>query len=190
MDELSPKTGQTSRATVKGIFVNSHRDAVLKAHGPSGVKRLEQLVGQTLDFTPEEEIPVQLEVKIIEAAVQLLVSYPVAPEALVFEGGRLHLRNFLGTPWAQTLSGVFSEDFRFMMLHASTVAARVFEGIEFASEDLGPNCVKVIMVNSPYPTEHFRGLFHEWMLAYGLEGTVLAAETEPGVREYVMRWNE
>jgi hypothetical protein len=61
--------------------------------------------------------------------------------------------------------------------------------VRFESRDLGENTVKVVMENNDYPLDHFRGLFYEWMLYFGLTGAVIGQETDPNRYEYVMRWD-
>jgi len=174
--------------TIKGIFVNSHIRAVEKAHGAAGRTRLETLVGQPLDFSASQDVPVSLEVRVIEAAVELLVDHPVPEGEVAFEAGRLHYRNFKGTPWAKIIFGMFPRDFAFMVRHSPIIAERVFKGVRFEAMDLGPKTLKLKMDNADYPLDHFKGFFQEWMSDYGLHGSVVGQAVTPRRFDYVMTW--
>lgn len=175
--------------TIKGIFVNSHIRAVERAHGPDGLRRLETLVGRPLRFGATEDVPVSLEVRVLEAAVELLVESPVAEEEVPLEAGRLHYRNFRGTPWARLVFGVFPRDFRFMVLHAAAIAERVFKGVRFEAQELAPDTLKVVMGNADYPLDHFKGFFEAWMADFGARGSVVAQQGGPRRHDYVLRWS-
>ncbi len=173
--------------TIKGVFVNSHLKAIEKLHGKEGIARLETMVGRSLRFANGQDVPVALEVQIIEAAVEFLVDEPVPEGQVAYEAGRLHFRNFSMTPWARLIFRLFPRNFRFMMMHAPTIAERVFQGVTFRSESIGPCCIKIVMGNADYPIDHFRGLFQEWMDAYET-GHVVAQEIEPRTFAYVLTW--
>lgn len=173
--------------TIKGIFVNSHLKAVERARGEDGLRRLEILVGQPLRFGVTEDVPVATEVRILEAAVELLLD-PVAAADVAYEAGRLHYRNFKGTPWATVLFGMLPRDFRFMVLHSPAIAERVFKGVGFEAEELGPSTLKLVMDNADYPMEHFKGFFAQWMADFGLKGTVVGQAVAPRRYEYLMQW--
>lgn len=174
--------------TIKGIFVNSHIRAVEKRYGEAGRQRLETLVGRPLDFSAGEDVPVSLEVRVIEAAVELLVDHPVAAEDVAFEAGRLHYRNFKGTPWAKVIFGMFPRDFAFMVRHSPVIAERVFKGVRFQADDLGPRTLKLTMDNADYPLDHFKGFFQEWMTDYGLQGTCVGQAITERRYDYLMTW--
>ena len=174
--------------TIKGIFVNSHIREVERRHGAAGRARLEVLVGQPLDFSATQDVPVSLEVRVIEAAVELLVPHAVAAEDVAYEAGRLHYRNFRGTPWAKVIFGMFPRDFAFMVLHSPVIAERVFKGVAFEARELAPKTLKLVMDNADYPIDHFKGFFQEWMADYGQSGTVVGQATGPRRYEYVMTW--
>lgn len=170
---------------IKGVFVNSHVRALAKALGDDGLARLEAEVGPPIRYHATEDVHVQREVEIIDAVLRLLA--PARPGREDFEAGRLHFRNFTSTPWARFIFGVLPRDIRFMMLHASSVAERVFQGVRFESTAVGPDAVKVVMVNGGYPLDHFRGLFTAWMEHYGQEGTVVAQQVALRRQEFVIR---
>lgn len=180
---------QTRRVpTIKGIFVNSHIQMVRRTLGDSGVRALEQRMGVPLRFRSTEDVPVREEVRLIEHALDMTSGRTFTPEERSFEAGALHFRNFTTTPWAKVLFALFPRNFRFMMMHARTVAERVFNGVRIHSEDLGDNAVRVTMDNADYPIEHFRGLFQEWMSFFGIDGIVEARRTNAHQFEYTMRW--
>lgn len=194
---MGPPTAVASQAvaagawkppTIKGIFVNSHIRAVEKRHGAAGRARLETLVGRPLAFGASEDVPVSLEVRVIEAAVELLVDHPVAADEVAFEAGCLHYRNFKGTPWAKVIFGMFPRDFAFMVLHSPVIAEKVFKGVGFQATQLAPKTLKLVMDNADYPLDHFKGFFQEWMRDYGLVGTCIGQATAERRYEYVMTW--
>lgn len=185
--ESAPE-GTWTPPTIKGIFVNSHIRAVEKRHGPKGLERLETLVGQSLSFSAGQDVPVSLEVRVIEAAVELLVDHPVAADEVAFEAGKLHYRNFKGTPWAKVIFGMFPRDFAFMVRHSPIIAERVFKGVLFEASELGPRTLKLSMDNADYPLDHFKGFFQEWMTDYGLQGNCVGQAVTPRHFDYVMTW--
>jgi uncharacterized protein (TIGR02265 family) len=182
-DKTTPKV-----PTIKGVFVNSHVEAVRHAKGDEGVHRLEEAFGASVAFGATQDVPIRDEVKIIELALDILADTPVDPNTRAFEAGRLHFRNFTTTPWAKILFTIFPRNYKYMVKHSPTIAERVFNGVRFQSEDLGPTAHRVIMENNDYPIDHFRGLFYEWMHYFGLKGDVQANESHPGRYEYTMYW--
>lgn len=174
--------------TIKGIFVNSHVQAVRRALGEPGVRELERRAGHPVGYSDFEDVPVRDEVDVIEIANDLLSGGPIASSERAYEGGRLHFRNFKATPLARLMFTIFPRNFRYLMLHAPTIAERVFKGVLFTADDLGPSELRITMENNDYPVDHFRGLFQAWMDDFGLRGRVDGRETFPGRFEYSMRW--
>lgn len=175
---------------IKGVFVNSHVQAVRRALGDAGVRALEEEFGAPVSFRATEDVPVRDEVRIIELALDLLRPGDVPPEDRAYEAGRLHFRNFTTTPWAKILFRIFPRNYHYMIMHARVVAERVFKGITIQSEELAPTKVQVQMENADYPIDHFRGLFHEWMRYFDLQGRVTAEQAAPGTYIYTMEWEE
>lgn len=186
--ELQTDAPSTATPVIKGVFVNSHVQAVRRALGDEGVQALEDRYGAPLSFRSTEDVPVRDEVRIIELALDLLRPGDVASEDRAFEAGRLHFRNFTTTPWAKILFRIFPRNYHYMTTHAHVVAERVFKGVEFEPEDLAPNKVRLTMRGADYPIDHFRGLFYEWMRYFDLDGDVTAKETGPGEYVYTMEW--
>lgn len=158
--------------------------------GEHGLNELERRYGQKLDIKNSDDVPISDEVKILEIAIELLTDGTVTEQEREYEAGRLHFRNFSRTPFGRIIFSVFRKSFHLMMLRAGNVAGHVFSGVSFFSEDLGDRAIRVIMENSDYPKEHFRGLFYEWMVFSGLTGTVEVEETGPNRYEYLMQWVE
>lgn len=175
--------------TIRGVFVLSHLNAVRRRHGQEGIRRLERVVGRPLRFRAGDEVPVALEVRIIEAAVPLLVDHPVPADEVAVEAGRLHYRNFSRTPWNRVLLGLFPRDFAFMVRHGATIAERVFRGLRVQLAELAPKTFKITMENADYPLDHFKGFFQEWMHAYGAEGSVVAQKGGPRTHQYLLQWS-
>jgi uncharacterized protein (TIGR02265 family) len=174
--------------TIKGIFVNSHIEAVRRRLGSAGVDELERRFGAPLAFRAGQDVPVADEVRLIELALDLVHDVPLEANERAFEAGRLHFRNFTTTPYARVLFTLFPRNFHFMMLHAKTVAERVFKGVQFRVEDLGPHALLLTMENADYPLEHFQGLFQEWMDFFEVQGSVHATVHPDGRFEYRMEW--
>lgn len=179
---------EQSSPTIRGIFVNSHIEVVRQKKGEEGVRELEKRYGKPLNFKNSDNVPVREEIKVIEAALDVLGEKPIPPEERAFEAGRLHFRDFTGTPLGKIIFSIFKNDFKIMMTKSRHIAEHVFLGVKLIPEDLGPNAVKVIMENGDYPIDHFRGLFQEWMDFSGEVGTVEAREIGPRRYEYTMRW--
>lgn len=187
---VQPRRGvaiKGSTPLIKGIFVNSHIEAVRRALGEEGVRDLEARFGSPLEFHNTDDVPVRDEVRLIEHALDLMrPGMPAHDRA--FEAGRLHFRNFSTTPWAKILFTIFPRNYKFMLLHAKTIAERVFKGVQLDASETGKNRVLVVMANADYPVDHFRGLFQEWMEYFGLQGRVEGRELGPGIFEYDCHW--
>jgi uncharacterized protein (TIGR02265 family) len=175
------------RPTIKGIFVNSHVNAVRKKLGDAGLDRLRELFGAPLEFGTTENVPISTEVRLLECAVQLLSPTPVPKDRLAFESGRLHFRNFSTTPLGLMIFAIFRKKFKQAMLQANNLAQHVFVGTRFRSYDLGPNQIRVVMENNDYPVEHFQGFFQEWLGFAHLAGTV-RPEVIGDIFEYTIEW--
>lgn len=175
--------------TIKGIFVNSHIKKVREVKGEEGVRELEKKFGMRIKFGNLEDVPVREEVRLIECSLDILTGGTVKPEERSFEAGRLHFRNFSGTPFGRIIFSQFKNNFKLMMINSPSIAGHVFKGVRFYSDEVGPKSVKVTMENNDYPIEHFKGLFQEWMDFSGLKGIVEAKETAPNRYEYLMSWN-
>lgn len=174
--------------TIKGVFVNSHIQAVRQRLGEEGVAELARRLGHPVSFGNTDDVPVRDEVRIIEHALDLTSPSRIPARSRAFEAGRLHFRNFTTTPWAKILFGLFPRNLKFMLLHAPTVAERVFKGVTFETHEIGPRAVRIVMGNNDYPLDHFRGLFHEWMHYFGMKGEVRASLTSHGLYEYEAIW--
>jgi uncharacterized protein (TIGR02265 family) len=135
-------------------------------------------------------VPISEEVRLIELALDLLSEAELSPSERAREAGRLHFQNFATTPYARVLFTLFPRNFRYMMLHAKTVAERVFKGVRFDVHDLGPDRVELVMENADYPIEHFEGLFQEWMRHFDLDGIVHAIKDDGGRYRYQMEWSK
>ena len=180
----------TMRPVIKGIFVNSHIKFVRQQKGEEGIHTLEQHYGKPLKFKNSDNVPVCEEVKILEAALDVLSDKRIPGHERAFEAGRLHFRNFTTTPLAKIIFSLFRKNFKLMMIQTHNIAGHVFQGVRFSTEELGSSALKVIMENNDYPLDHFRGLFQEWMDFSGYSGVVEAKETAPNRFEYTMRWKE
>jgi len=178
-----------TKPTIKGLFVNSHIEAVRKKLGAEGVEKLESLFGKSIIFGNNQDVRVLDEVKIIEYALDLLSETPVPPEKRAYEAGRLHFRNFITTSFAKIAFPMFKSNFKTMMLRMNFLAEHIFKGVNFRSKELGDKKIEVIMENNDYPIDHFRGLFQEWMISSGLTGTVKAHEAVDDQYIFIMEWS-
>jgi len=174
--------------TIKGIFVNSHVRAIRRLLGDEGLQRIEDAFHGPVWFGATDDVPTDTESRLIEAAVRLLSDGPMAADGLAYEAGRLHYRNFTGTPWGKVLFSIFPRDFAFMMRHAGGIAEKVFSHVTFHVKEFGPRSFCITIDNGGYPLGHFRGLLQEWMDDFGCEGRVLAQEPQPGRQEHLVQW--
>lgn len=177
-----------TKPTIKGLFVNSHINAVEKKLGKEGVAELERRFGKSIDFKNNQDVRVLDEIKIIEHALDLTSDNPIPPAERAYEAGRLHFTNFSSTPFAKLAFPMFRNNFKAMMLNAKFFAEHIFKGISFTSEDIGEKQVKVVMANNDYPIEHFRGLFQAWMDYSNLHGKVEAEEAKEDQFVFMMSW--
>lgn len=177
-----------TKPTIKGLFVNSHIEAVRNKLGAEGIERLERLFGKSVVFGNNQDVRVLDEVKIIEYTLDLLSDVPVPPEERAYEAGKLHFRNFITTSFAKIAFPMFKNNFKTMMLRMKFLAEHIFKGVNFSSKELADKKIEVIMENNDYPIDHFRGLFQEWMSSSGLKGTVKAREAEDDQFIFILEW--
>ncbi|HYF05912.1 MAG TPA: DUF2378 family protein [Patescibacteria group bacterium] len=173
---------------IKGIFLKSHIQAVEKALGPEGLKKLESAYGGSLKFNNSDEVPIRDEVRLIECALRLLAA-DIPEDKVPYEAGRLHFNNFSTTPLGKLILPFFRNNFKKVVLNTRHVAGHVFRGVTFSTRELSPTHIEVTMTNADYPIEHFTGFFQAWMEYSGIQGTVTTHVTAPGVFAYDIVWD-
>ena len=182
------------RATplIKGMFINSHVWALRSAKGEEGVAELRRRLGRPISFNNLKDYPVREEVELIEVVHELLYG-PSPEETRSFEAGRLHFKNFITTPFGKILMSALpktSDGFRRLLLSVRHIVKHIFKNTNFASEAKETNKLRIVMENSDYPIDHFRGLFYEWQLYWNLDSPqVKAQELSPGRFEYILSWS-
>jgi len=176
--------------TIKGIFVNSHIRAVKKTKGEAGIRKFQRMFGKSVNFRNTQDVPVRDEVKILECAIKILYGDKISKKDVAFEAGKLHFRDFATTPLAKIIFAVFKNNFKVMMIQTEHIAGHVFQRVQFQTQDLGENAVRVVMKNNDYPLDHFRGLFQEWMDYMGCRGKVVAKNSSKNTYKYTMRWRK
>ena len=164
----------------------SHVHALERIKGKEAILKLVARSGKRARYRDSEDVPVRDEVIIIEHILDMVWGKKIAPTKRSFEGGKLHFKNFSETP----LGGLVLRMFRFKtgLMKAGWIARRVFRGVEFRSEDLGPKKVCVTMGNNDYPIEHFQGFFHAWMKHSRHKGKVDAEDLGEDAYAYTIRW--
>jgi len=175
---------------IKGLFVNSHIKKLKQEKGEDGLKKLAKAYQKPITFSNSADVPIREEVIIIEHVLALLSDQKIPEKDRAFEAGRLHFRNFTETAYGKIIFSVFRPNFKTMMLQAGNIAGYIFKNVKFSSTELGDKHITVSMENNDYPIDHFRGLFYEWMVFSGRQGTVAATKAEGGNRfVYTMKWN-
>jgi hypothetical protein len=170
--------------TIKGIFVMSHVKALARAKGEKAVSELVERCGRRVRFANGEDVPVRVEVQIIEHVLDMLAGKKIPRGKREYEAGKLHFNNFANTPLGEM---VLLFNFKTALMRAPWIAGRVFRGVVFSSESLGKNSVEITMGNNDYPLEHFQGFFKAWMLHAKLRGTV-KAKTKDEEYVYSLKW--
>src|ERR1051325_5812322 len=174
--------------TIKGVFVNSHVNMVRKLKGEEGLKQMETRYGRPLRFKYLEEVPVRDEVRIIEIALDLVSEKRISRSERSFEAGRLHFRNFAGTPLGKLVMLSLPRNFKTIMMRIPHVASHVFRHVGFTVKDLGDRSVSVLMENNDYPIEHFRGVFYAWLVFRQYKGSGEAKEIPGNIYRYIISW--
>lgn len=176
---------------IKGMFINSHIERLRREKGEEGVFELQKRIGRYTNFSNFDDYPVALEIQVIETVLDLIGGATDAAQRR-FEAGRLHFRNFSETFFGRMTMGIAprtGDGFKMLMQSTNYIGRYVFKHTNFSTELLGDNAVKVIMENNDYHIDHFRGLFYEWALFWGLSNPdVIATETAPKRFEYVIMW--
>jgi hypothetical protein len=175
---------KNSPPTINGIFVMSHVNALARAKGEKALQKLVERCGHRVHFQNNEDVPVRVEVMIIEHVFDMLAGRQIAPGKREFEAGRLHFKNFADTPVGEM---VLLFNFKTALMRAPWIARRVFRGMEFSSESVGKKTVEIRLGNNDYPLEHFQGFFKAWMQHLKLKGSV-AAKNEEGEYIYTIKW--
>lgn len=175
--------------TIRGVFVNSHIHTLEREHGTAAVQRLREKFHRSIEFGDAEEVPVRVEVELLEAVVDIISGVKLTQTERETEAGRLHFRNFSTTPLWHVLMSVFGQNTKLLLMQSSVIAGRVFRGVKFASEDIGERSVRITMENNDYPLEHFLGFFEEWIKSAGLNGYVEGYARSEHTYEYLISWN-
>lgn len=181
---------EAPKPTIKGIFVKSHIRALERDYGHAGVVELQQRVGKPLAYSNTDDVPIKEEAEILEHIVDIMSQRRLEAREREREAGRLHFRNFATTPLWSLTEQVFGSRPKFLLMQSSKIAGYVFQDVEFASEDLGGNHVKITMFNNDYPLAHFEGFFEEWLRQAGCVPQVKAAAHTRGRYEYDISWTE
>lgn len=166
----------------------SHVKALEKAKGSAARGQLEERYGASINFSNTDDVPIREEVKIIEYALDLSSETPVPKGTRSEEAGKLHFRNFSGTPLGKLILPFFKDKLKLVLMNASNVAGHVFQGVTFRSENLGPHSVRITMENNDYPLAHFQGFFRAWIEYSGVNGRVEAKDLGGNVYSYSISW--
>ncbi len=173
------------------MFVNSHVRRLKAAKGQFAVNELAERFGKLVQFRNLEEVSIKDEVAIIEICLDLMSENTIAPKDRAFETGKLHLQNFLGTPFGRIVVAsqpITPNGFKKLFLNARHIARHIFKNTDFTVVDSGKSSIRIVMLNSNYPLDHFKGLFFEWMLFWRLASPEITAEETAGRHEYNLRW--
>ncbi len=174
--------------TIKGIFIKSHVRAVFRAKGRAGVEKLQTCFGRPLQFANSENVFIRDEVTLIECAVRIIFDDSVPEEKIEYEAGKLHFRNFSGTPLGRIVLPFFKKSYKTVLLRSRHIAEHVFRGVIFSSEDLGPRSICITMANADYPIDHFAGFFQAWTEYSNLKGSVKTKKIRAGIYAYTISW--
>jgi hypothetical protein len=173
-----------SPPTIKGIFVMSHVNALIRAKGEKALQELVTRCGRRVQYGANEDVPVRTEIEIIENVLDMLAGKRISAGTREFEAGKLHFNNFAKTSLGEM---VLMFSFRTALMRAPWIARRVFRGMEFSSKELDKKSVEIILGNNDYPLEHFQGFFKAWMEHLKLKGTVKAREKDDEYI-YTIKW--
>lgn len=167
----------------------SHVKALRRTHGAEAVAELERRFGHPLDFGLNEDIPVRHEIAILEHIVDLSSPEPLSPDERAFQAGKLHFRNFSHTPLGVLVLPFFGNDFKKLALGVAGIAESIFEGISFHGSDTGAQSVRIVMDDTDYPLQHFRGFFAAWIERGNLHGVVEARQEGDRMHVYDISWS-
>jgi uncharacterized protein (TIGR02265 family) len=176
--------------TIRGVFVKSHIRALEKERGAQGIEDLRRRFNKSIEFGNTDNVPVRYEIELLEKIVEVLAGHILPDKERELEAGRLHFRNFTTTPLWAIVSSMFGSDPKSLLMQSSTIAGRVFRGVEFTSEDAGERTMRIVMRNNDYPMEHFQGFFDELLKQCGVSGYVEAYKHTDNAYEYVIAWSE
>jgi uncharacterized protein (TIGR02265 family) len=180
----------TTEPTIRGVFVKSHIRALEKERGPKAVDELRSRFMGSIEFSNTEQVPVRTEVALLEKIVEILAGHELPQKERELEAGKLHFRNFTTTPLWSIVTSMFGPNIKSLLMQSSTIAGRVFHGVEFVSEDVAERSVRIMLRNNDYPIEHFQGFFEEWLKQSGVSGYVEAYRRSDSAYEYVIAWTE
>ncbi len=177
-----------SRPTIEGLFVNSHLRAFSRERGSEGLAELLRRTGHEHHYASTDDVPVVDEIQLLECIVDITSPVSLSHEERQAEAGRLHLRNFSTTTMWTLVEQLIGRNLKFLFMQSSWIGAWVFTGIQFTSEDLGENRVRITMSNSEYPIAHFKAFFEQWLHELSVDGTVDAAELIPRRHTFTISW--
>src|SRR5258708_2790222 len=132
--------GETKTPLIKGMFVNSHIRRLRNDKGQEAVDELSSRYGKRINFRNLENVPVREEIAILEHVFDILNEHDktaqLGPEARSFEAGRLHLQNFLTTPFGKIMATAIPktpDGFKKLLLSAKYIASHVFKNTNFTA---------------------------------------------------------
>lgn len=181
---------EAPRPTIKGIFVKAHLRNLERERGAEGLRELHERFARPLNYKNTDDVPIRDEVQLLEHIVDMLSPRPLDQKERELEAGRLHFRNFATTPLWTLTEQIFGSRPKFVLMQSSKIAGYVFQDVEFVSEDLGGNHVKLTLFNNDYPIEHFEGFFEEWLRTAGCTPHIKATAFTRGRYEYDLSWEE
>ena len=172
--------------TVKGFFLKNLVEIVKKKKGPEGIEELEKRFGQSVNFSSFKDYPMEMEVELHYAMIDVLYSEN-KPEAH-FEFGRIAFKTYAESLVGKTVFSLFGDDVKKIAMAVSRALNTVTSGLIVETEDLGPNKVKVTMKNNPYPIEYYEGIWTAGIEHFGYKPKVETKTLGKEHYEYVLEW--
>jgi uncharacterized protein (TIGR02265 family) len=180
-------------ATIKGMFVNSHVEALRKKSGERAVEELERRFGRPIRFDRFAAVPIRDEVAILEHSLDLMNQGALTGRERALAAGGLHFTNFTETPLGHFLMTSLPRtagSFRSILHNTPSIARVVFAHTTFRCEEYEQKLV-ITISNCDYPLEHFQGFFEEWMRYWGLQESRAAGRAMgEGIVEYRLSFSE
>ena len=173
--------------TVKGMFLKNLVETVKQKKGPEGLKKLEDKFGD-LRFSGIKDYPVETEIKLQKAAMEVIFG-KVSPDNYV-EFGKLGFLTYANSLIGKTIFSLLGKDVKKIALGVPTAINTISSGFKITVTDLGAQKVSIRMINNPYITQYYEGVYKGAMEYLNVQGKIEVNVLREHDYEYILEWDK
>lgn len=174
-------------ATVKGYIIKGVLSIVKNRKGPSGLIELEKKFGN-INFSSIKDYPVEINAALRKAASEVVYG-KYSPET-EYEFGKVTFITYTENLIGKTMFSLFGNNLKKIALALPKILATINRGLEVKVEDLGPQKIKIVMINDPYDIRYHEGVWAAAVEYFHYQPHVEATVLKPGMYQYILSWNK